>query len=70
MTRKEIRAAKRAWVLKNRGVMAEIAGDLEVTKSWVSQVFYNEIDTPTGELERRLHAAGAPFMEDRVQGAA
>lgn len=70
MTRREIREAKRQWVVTHPGVMSQIAFDLKVTKSWVSQVLYNDVDSGNGEIERRLHAAGAPFMEERLQTGA
>lgn len=58
----------RLWMFRNRGLLAKISRDLKLSRTFVSTVLYGREGGKSKGLrvERRLAAAGAPFMADRI----
>lgn len=56
------------WIRRNRGVCSKIARDHEVTPGFVRQILYSpEVKSTSLRIERALHDAGAPFMDERIK---
>lgn len=52
--------ARVLWREKNRNALAEIAGELSVSRSFVSDVFHGRRRSSDGRVEKLLARAGAP----------
>lgn len=56
------------WRMKNHRVLLEIAGEFELSYTFVRKVFRGEMQSRDRRVERRLAELGCPGFEDYVQG--
>jgi len=62
--------AKRYFLADNRGVLKRVSEDTGAGYSFVAQIFWARNRSRSGEVERKLAAAGAPGFEQFKSAAA
>ena len=59
----------RLWLFRNRGVLARIAREADVGRTWVSTILYGKTGETSKDyrIERALAEVGAPYMQERLR---
>lgn len=60
---------QKLWRAKNRGAVRKIAGDCEVSRSFVDKVFRGEMKSGERRVERELARRGCPGFEQHIPQA-